>query len=149
MPKISHPIKSVSKLPESTVGILMEVKRPSNISQMISIDDINKTAFHELLLYYFNERIEKNNIDIKYLIVTNIYEWFIFDVSEFERLFFKNSDRITAAADSLSASPTRPRLSEPAVLSPCPSTTRRSPHRADSPAICAPAASRQTAWSVK
>ncbi len=36
------------------------------------------------------ERIDENNIDIKYLVVTNIYEWFVFDASIFNRLFYEN-----------------------------------------------------------
>ena len=45
-------------------------------------------------MYYLRERIEHHNNDIKYLVITNIYEWFVFDAPEFERLFFKNSTLI-------------------------------------------------------
>jgi len=40
----------------------------------------------ELLLYFLRERVTKKNIDIKHLIVTDFYEWFIFDAIEFEKI---------------------------------------------------------------
>lgn len=74
----------------SNAGVMLEVKRPTNKSEMITLDNINRKAFHELVLYYLQERIERKNDEIKYLIATNIYEWFIFDAVLFENLFYKN-----------------------------------------------------------
>ena len=51
----------------------------------------NAKALHELILYYLRERVEHNNIDIKYLVVTNIYEWFIIDEVWFEKIVFRNT----------------------------------------------------------
>lgn len=79
------------KTSKSSAGVLIEVKKSANTSEMITKTDFNKKAFHELILYYLRERIEEKNIDIKYIIATNIYEWFIFDTSDFEKLFYKNS----------------------------------------------------------
>ena len=45
---------------------------------MISNDNLNRKALQELLLYYLKERVSKKNNDIKYLIATNIHEFFIF-----------------------------------------------------------------------
>jgi hypothetical protein len=73
----------------STVGVLFEVKKPGNKSEMPTCKDINTKAFHELILYYLRERITNKNIEIKYLVITNIFEWFIFNASDFERLFAK------------------------------------------------------------
>ncbi|HDT11122.1 MAG TPA: type II restriction endonuclease, partial [bacterium] len=56
----------------------------------LSKDNINKKAFHELVLYYLRERITHKNKEVKYLIATNINEWFIFDVTVFDRLFAQN-----------------------------------------------------------
>ncbi len=70
----------------STVGIIIELKRPINKAEMLQCDDINKKALQELVLYYLRERISANNLEIKHLIVTNVYEWFVFDVSVFEKL---------------------------------------------------------------
>ena len=71
----------------STVGVLFEVKKPSNKSETPTCNDINTKAFHELILYYLRERITNKNIEIKYLVITNIFEWFIFNANDFERLF--------------------------------------------------------------
>lgn len=78
----------------SNAGVMLEVKRPTNKSEMVTLDDINRKAFHELVLYYLQERIERKNDEIKYLIATNIYEWFIFDAVLFENLFYKNKKLI-------------------------------------------------------
>jgi adenine-specific DNA-methyltransferase len=71
-------------------GVLFEAKKPSN-TEMVTLGDLNRKAMHEIILYYLRERIEHHNNDIKYIVITNIYEWFVFDAPEFERLFFKNS----------------------------------------------------------
>ena len=57
---------------------------------MISVGNLNRKALQELLLYYLRERITKKNTDIKYLIATNVYEYFIFDAQEFEQKFYQN-----------------------------------------------------------
>ena len=78
------------------VGVILEVKRPSNKIEMMSEKKPNTKAMHELILYYLRERIELNNIDIKYLVVTNIYEWYILDEVWFEVNVFRNSRLIKA-----------------------------------------------------
>ena len=74
----------------SSVGVIIETKRPSNRWEMITPDEINTKAFHELLLYYLRERISNSNLEIRNLIITNIYEWYIFDSKVFERNFAQN-----------------------------------------------------------
>lgn len=78
------------KTAASKVGVIIEVKRPNNKSEMITMDKPNSKALHELLHYYMQERFIKDNKEIKHLIITNIFEWFIFDASEFEKFFFEN-----------------------------------------------------------
>jgi len=78
----------------STVGVIIEVKRPSNIQEMISVERTNTKALQELLLYFLQERYIHHNIDIKHLIVTNVYEWYIFDITEFERCFSLNKSLV-------------------------------------------------------
>ena len=56
------------------VGVIVEVKRPTNKTEMISPDRPNAKALHELLHYYMQERYIKENKEIKHLIVCNIYE---------------------------------------------------------------------------
>ncbi len=76
----------IGKNSKSNVGVIIETKRPGNKAEMPTISNLNKKATHELLLYFLRERVTKKNLDIKYLIVTNLYEWFIFDASEFEKI---------------------------------------------------------------
>ena len=80
----------IGKDASDKVGVILETKKPTSTAEMISAENPNKKALHELVLYFLRERIDENNIDIKYLIVTNIYEWFVFDSSVFNRLFYEN-----------------------------------------------------------
>lgn len=75
---------------KTTVGVIVEVKSPSNKSEMISVDNLNGKALQELVLYYLRERITHKNTDLKQLVVTNIYEWFVFDAQHFNSLFAEN-----------------------------------------------------------
>ena len=79
---------------EAPVGVILEVKKPTNISEMITREDLNRKALQELLLYYLRERHTKKNIQLKQLVVTNINEYFVFDAQEFERLFYSNKKLI-------------------------------------------------------
>lgn len=74
----------------SPVGVILETKKPTNRSEMVTVEDLNVKSFHELMLYYLRERIKGNNLEIKHLIITNIREWFIFDAMTFDRLFAQN-----------------------------------------------------------
>ncbi|MCU0327997.1 MAG: hypothetical protein MUE53_03300, partial [Chitinophagales bacterium] len=74
----------------STVGVILEAKKPTNKSEMITTKKLNAKAFQELVLYYLRERITHKNLEVKHLVATNINEWFIFDEHLFERLFAQN-----------------------------------------------------------
>jgi adenine-specific DNA-methyltransferase len=76
---------------KSNIGLLVEVKSTSNKNEMITNNDLNRKALQELLLYYLRERVTKKNTDLKYLIATNIYEYFIFDAQTFEKSFYNNA----------------------------------------------------------
>ena len=73
----------------SPVGVLIEVKRPTNHGEMPSSQNLNVKAVQELLLYYLRERAG-GNIQLRHLVVTNLYEWFIFDAGEFEKIIAAN-----------------------------------------------------------
>lgn len=73
--------------PTSTVGVIIEAKKPTNKAEMMTKDKINVKAFQELVLYYLRERITHKNLEVKYLIATNINEWFVFDSNVFEKQF--------------------------------------------------------------
>ena len=76
----------------SRVGVIIESKKPGNKAEMLSQEKVNVKAFQELILYYLQERITESNIEIKYIVATNIYEWFIFDAQLFDRLFAQNKE---------------------------------------------------------
>jgi adenine-specific DNA-methyltransferase len=79
------------KSSSNSIGIIIEAKRPSNHTEMISINNPNCKALHELILYYFEERNKNNNVEVKHLIANNIYEWFVFDENEFDLVFYRNT----------------------------------------------------------
>ena len=81
------------KTSKSNVSVLFEIKKPTNKTDMITVENINKKALHETVLYYLRERIENKNNEIKHIIITNIYNWFVFDAHEFERIFFVGTGR--------------------------------------------------------
>lgn len=87
--------------------VIIEAKRPSS-PDMVSVNDLNIKATHELMLYYLQERVDHGNIDIKYLIITNTYEWFVFDASVFDNLFYKNSTLMKDFIDWKSGRKARP-----------------------------------------
>ncbi len=66
---------------------------------MITQNDINKKALHEAVLYFMRER-HKGNSKIYHIIITDFYNWFVFDAKDFERLFWRNS-RIKKIFDSV------------------------------------------------
>lgn len=78
----------------SAVGVIIEAKKPTNKTEMITTKKLNAKAFQELVLYYLRERITHKNIEVKYLIATNINEWFIFDATLFDRLFAQNKNLV-------------------------------------------------------
>lgn len=79
---------------KTKVGVIIEAKRPSNKSDWFTCEKPNSKAIHELVLYYLRERIECNNIDIKYLVATNINEWYIIEAKHFENFFYKNKNLV-------------------------------------------------------
>ncbi len=89
----------IGKTNKDKVGVILEAKRPSNKSEMITAGKPNAKAFQELVLYYLRERVEEKNSDIKFLVATNINEWFIFEASYFEKTFFKNKSFVKQYED--------------------------------------------------
>ena len=78
------------KTAKSSVAVLFEVKHPNNKAEMLKVDELNVKAFQQLVLYFLRERITGKNLEVKYLVATNIYEWFIFDAKIFEERFAQN-----------------------------------------------------------
>ena len=72
---------------KTNVGVIIEAKSPINKTEMITVGNLNGKALQELVLYYMRERITHKNTELKHLVVTNIYEWFVFDAQLFNKLF--------------------------------------------------------------
>ncbi|GAA4204157.1 Eco57I restriction-modification methylase domain-containing protein [Pedobacter jeongneungensis] len=81
----------LGKLPSHPVGVILEIKSPKNVSEMITFKKPNVKALHELILYYFRERLENKNTELKHLIISNVEEWYIFDANEFDKKIYSNS----------------------------------------------------------
>ena len=72
----------------SSPVVLIEMKKPSEKNDMLSKENLNRKALHELILYYLTEFVDNNhNNAIRWLIASNGYDWFIFDESLFRELF--------------------------------------------------------------
>jgi len=84
---------------KTSVGVILEAKRPANKSEMLTKENINAKAMQELVLYFLRERITQNNKEVKYLIATNVYEWFVFDAQDFEKTFANNKEFVKQFTD--------------------------------------------------
>ncbi len=68
--------------------VMIEMKKPSEKRDMPSKKNLNSKALHELILYYLTELEGKDhNNDIRYLIASNGYDWFVFEETMFRRFF--------------------------------------------------------------
>jgi adenine-specific DNA-methyltransferase len=75
------------------LAIIFELKHQKNKAEMVQRTNLNRKALHELLLYYFQERTsEQQALELRHLVITTGYEWFIFDAHEFHRVFWKNTE---------------------------------------------------------
>lgn len=73
------------------VGVLLEFKKPTEKRDMVSAENANVKALQEIVLYYLRQTVDHDNHKITNLVVTNIYEWFIFDGVWFEKNIFRNT----------------------------------------------------------
>ncbi|MEN9548622.1 MAG: hypothetical protein RIR12_1213 [Bacteroidota bacterium] len=81
----------LDKTTNSEVGVIIEAKRPTNIGEMVTADNPNKKALHELILYYLDERNQAGNNQLKQLVMTNVHEWFIIDANYFDKHIYRNT----------------------------------------------------------
>jgi len=82
------------KTAKTPVGVIIEAKRPTNRGEMPKLGNLNTKALQELLLYFLRERITGENLGVRHLVVTNVYEWFIFDAKLFDSLFAQDRELI-------------------------------------------------------
>jgi len=71
------------------INVIFEIKKPQS-NEFPTQKNINRKALQETVLYYIRERIEEKNDEIKHIILTNVYEWYIFDAHDFEKEFYTN-----------------------------------------------------------
>lgn len=76
---------------KSSVAVIIEAKRPSNKSEMFSVQKPNTKALHEIILYYLDERNKADNNEVKQLIISNVYEWYIIDANIFDKVIYRNT----------------------------------------------------------
>ncbi|EAL5394635.1 Eco57I restriction-modification methylase domain-containing protein [Campylobacter jejuni] len=67
--------------------VFIEAKKP-NSKEFITHAKVNSKALHEAILYYFRNR--QLSFSLKFIIITDFYKFYIFKISEFEELFYKN-----------------------------------------------------------
>ena len=79
--------------------VLFEFKGPSR-PDMVSKEDLKKKALYELILYYIREEVKNHNTDIKHLVITNCWEYFIFEKKLFYQLFAKNQRFVQKVVDA-------------------------------------------------
>ena len=89
----SNYIDSTIKCNDKLLAI-MEIKKPTNKSEMVKCDDINKKALWEIVYYYLS--ISRNvsemkvtrihDCEVRRLIITNTQLWVIIDAVEIEKL---------------------------------------------------------------
>lgn len=84
---------------DDTVRVLMEFKRFSNKAEMIRKNDLNRKALHEALTYFFDQFYNKNNRQIRSIIISNGEDFFVFDPKEFSQKPLEKIGKAAASED--------------------------------------------------
>ena len=79
--------------------VLFEFKGPSR-PDMVSKENLKKKALFELILYYIREEVRNHNTDIKHLIITDCWEYFVFEKRLFYQLFARNKRFVQKVLDA-------------------------------------------------
>lgn len=82
-------IDLVLKSKDCDVEVIFEAKKPDNHNEMFSARNTTAKAMCEAILYYIRER-DNSNVDLKFIILTDFFNFYIFKAKEFEKLFYKN-----------------------------------------------------------
>ena len=76
---------------DSAAQVLIECKNPrKDNDEMINDDHLNRRGLHEVITYYLDE-LSRGNFEVKYLIVTNSYDWYIFEALMIRELIATNA----------------------------------------------------------
>ena len=75
---------------DSAAQVLIECKNPRpNNPEMINDNHLNRKGLHEVITYYIDE-LARGNYEVKYLIVTNGYDWYVFEALMIRELIATN-----------------------------------------------------------
>lgn len=74
--------------------VLLEMKTPQNVIEMVKENNINYKALHEIIFYYLlqtrdlsgNKVKIKRDVEIKRLVITDSCQWFIFNANDVEKI---------------------------------------------------------------
>lgn len=75
----------------SPVQVIIEAKRWGN-NEFPTQKNLNSKAMRETVYYYMRERELDKNIDLKHIVITDGFQWFVFDAADFEKYFYNNKD---------------------------------------------------------
>lgn len=70
------------------ITVIIEAKAVGS-NDMITTHDLNKKAFYEAIFYFLRERT-KGNDKLAHIVITDFYQWFVFDAKDFDSLFWRN-----------------------------------------------------------
>ena len=70
------------------IAVIVEAKAVGS-KDMITVHDLNRKAFHEAIFYFMQER-QLGNDKLTHIVITDFYNWFVFDAQDFDRLFWRN-----------------------------------------------------------
>lgn len=70
-------------------NVFIETKSTTS-DEMVRKEDLRAKAFYETILYYMNERDNRND-ELKHIVITNMKEWCIIDALDYDRLFWRDN----------------------------------------------------------
>ena len=70
-------------------NVFIETKSTTS-DEMVKKDDLRAKAFYETILYYMNDRHNRND-ELKHIIITNMKEWCIIDALDYDRIFWRDN----------------------------------------------------------
>ena len=65
--------------------VLFDFKRPGS-AEMVTKEDLKRKSLYELILYYIREEVRNHNTEIKHLVITNCWEYYVFEKKLFYQL---------------------------------------------------------------
>ncbi|MDD6056190.1 MAG: Eco57I restriction-modification methylase domain-containing protein [Helicobacteraceae bacterium] len=71
------------------VEVIIEAKKPGSAEMFYYNGITNTKALAQSIYYYYKER-KSGNFDLKFIIITDFYQFYIFKAAEFERFFYNN-----------------------------------------------------------